>query len=39
MNPLKSVGELKCPGMVGSFCSTSNTGSVTLVPIPVISHE
>jgi hypothetical protein len=37
--PLKSGGERKCSGSVGSFCSTSDTLRVSLVTSPVISHE
>jgi hypothetical protein len=37
--PLKSEGELRCSGRVGSSCSTSDTRRVNLVTTPVISHE
>ena len=37
--PLKTRSELRCPGMVGSACSTSGTLHVNLVKNPVISHE
>ena len=37
--PLKTGGELKCSGRVGSSCSTSETRRVNLVTNPVISHE
>jgi hypothetical protein len=37
--PLKTGGELKCPGRVSSFCCTSGTCCVTLVTHLVISHE
>ncbi len=37
--PLKTGGELRCPGMVSSSCSTIGTCRVTLVTDPVISHE
>jgi hypothetical protein len=34
--PLKTGSELRCPGMVGSSCSTSGTRHVSLVKNPVI---
>ena len=34
--PLKTGGELRCSGRVGSYCSTSGT---RLVTNQVISHE
>ena len=37
--PLKTGSELRCPGMVGSSCSTSGTLHVSLVKNPVIYHE
>ena len=37
--PLKSGGELKCCGKVGSSCSTSGIRRVNLVTNPVITHE
>ena len=37
--PLKTGGELRCSGRVGSSCSTSDTRRVNLVTNPVISHE
>ena len=37
--PLKAEGERKCPGRVGSSCSTNDTSRVSLVTSPVISHE
>jgi hypothetical protein len=37
--PLKSGGELRCSGRVGSSCSTSGIRRVNLVTIPVITHE
>ena len=37
--PLNTGGELRCSGMVSSFCSTSDTRRVNLVTNPVISHE
>ena len=37
--PLKTRGELRCSGRVGSSCSTSDTRRVNLVTNPVISHE
>ena len=36
--PLKTGGELRCSGKVGSSCSTSDTRRVNLVTNPVISH-
>jgi hypothetical protein len=36
---LKTGGERRCSGRVGSSCSTSDTRRVNLVRIPVISHE
>jgi len=33
------VGELRCSGRAGSFCSTSDTHRVTLATNPAISHE
>ena len=37
--PLKTGGELRCSGRVGSSCPTSDTHCVHLVTNPVISHE
>ena len=37
--PLKTGGELRCSGRVGSSCSTSDTRRVNLVTNPFISHE
>ena len=37
--PLKSWGELRCSGRVGSSSSTSDTRRVNLVTNSVISHE
>ena len=37
--PLKTGVGLRCSGMVGSSCSTSDTRRVNLVTNPVISHE
>jgi len=38
--PLKTGGELMCPGMVSSSCSTSGTRHVALVTNQVTtSHE
>jgi len=37
--PLKTGGELWCPGRVSSSCSTSGTRRVNLVTSPVISRE
>jgi hypothetical protein len=37
--PTKTLGELRCSGMVSSSCSTSDTRSVNLVTNPVISHK
>ena len=37
--PLKTRSELMCSGRVGSSGSTRDTGRVTLVTNPVISHE
>jgi hypothetical protein len=39
LTPLKTGGELRCSGRVGSSCSTSGTRCVSLVTNPVISHE
>ena len=36
---LKTGGELRCSGRVGSSCSTSGTRRVNLVTNPVISRE
>ena len=36
---LNTGGELRCSGMVGSSCSTYDTGRVTLVKILATSHE
>jgi len=36
---LKTRGELRCSGKVGSSCSTSNTQRVNLVKNQVISHK
>ena len=33
--PLKTEGELRCSGRVGSFCSTTGTRRVNLVTNPV----
>ena len=38
-NPTKTRGELRCSGMVSSFCSTSDTRRVTLVTNPMVNHE
>jgi hypothetical protein len=38
MNPNKNLA-CNDPGMVGSYCSTSDTRRVTLVKKSVISHE
>ena len=37
--PVKTGGELRSPGRVGSSCSTSGTRRVNLVTNPVISRE
>jgi len=37
--PLKTGGQLRRSGRVGSSCSTSDTRRVNLVTDPVISHE
>ena len=37
--PVKTGGELRCPGRVGSSCTTSGTHRVNLVTNPVISRE
>jgi hypothetical protein len=37
--PVKTAGELRCSGRVGSSCSTSGTRRVNLVTNPVISRE
>ena len=37
--PLKTGGQLRCSGRVGSSCSTRDTRRVNLVTNPVISHE
>ena len=37
--PLKTGGELRCSGMVGSFCCTSGTHRVTLDTHPVRNRE
>ena len=37
--PLKTGGELRCYGRVISSFSTSGTGRITQVKIPVISHD
>jgi hypothetical protein len=37
--PLKTGGELRCPGRVGSSCSTSGTRRVNLVINLVLSRE
>ena len=37
--PIKTGGEIRCSGRVGSSCSTSGTRRVNLVTNPVISHE
>ena len=37
--PQKTGGELRCPGSVGSSCSTSGTHRDNLVTYPVISRE
>ena len=37
--PLKTGGDLRCSGRVGSSCSTSGTRRVNLVTKPVISRE
>ena len=36
---LKTGGEFRCSGRVGSFCSISDTRHVNLVTNAVISHE
>jgi hypothetical protein len=36
--PLKTGGELRCSGRVGSSCSTSGTRRVNLVTNPIISN-
>ena len=36
---LKSGGELRCSGRVGSSCSTNGTRRVNLVTNPIISRE
>ena len=36
--PLKTGGELRCSGRVGSCCSTSGTRGVNLLTNPVINH-
>ena len=38
-NPLKTGGELRCPEMVNSSCSTSDTRHILLVTNTVISYE
>jgi hypothetical protein len=38
-SPLKTEGELRCSGKVGSSCSTSDTRRVNLVTNLVINHE
>ena len=37
--PLKTGGELKCPGRVSSTCSTCGTRRIILVTNPVICHK
>ena len=37
--PLKTLGELRCSGRVGSSNSNSDTRCITKVTKPVISHE
>ena len=37
--PLKTVGEFRCSGTVGSSCSTSGILRFNLVTNPVISHK
>ena len=37
--PLKTGGELRCSGIVSSFCSTSGTHRVTLDTHPVMNGE
>ena len=37
--PLKTWGELRCSGRVGSSCSINGTHRVTLVTYPMVSHE
>jgi hypothetical protein len=37
--PMKTGGELSCPGSVSCSCSTSDTRRVNLVTNPMISHE
>ena len=37
--PLKSGGERRFPGKVGSSCSTSDIRRVNIVTNPVITHE
>ena len=36
---LKTGGQIRCSGRIGSSCFTSGTRRVNLVTIPVISHE
>ena len=38
-NPLLTMDEHICSGMVGSFCSTSGMRRVTLITNPVTSRE
>jgi hypothetical protein len=37
--PIKTRGELRCPGRVSKSCSTSDSRRVNLVTNPVISYE
>ena len=37
--PLKTGGELRCPGRVSSTCSTCGTRRIILVTNPVICHN
>jgi Fic family protein len=37
--PIKTRGELRCPGRVSKSCSTSDSRRVDLATNPVISYE
>ena len=37
--PLKTGGELRCSGMISSFCSNSDTRCVTIATNSEIRHE
>ena len=37
--PIKTRGELRCPGRVSKSCSTSDSRRVNLVTNPVIRYE